>query len=129
MSIDSKRSAIIYVCSMGLAIWFGVYARQCAVDHPSLGADYAGDTCWALAVFAMLGWLFPTMPTWQATLGAFIFPALLKLAQVYHMPWVEPIVGTPVGFLVLGTDFVTRDLACYAAGAVIGMTLELIMLV
>jgi hypothetical protein len=129
MSSDSRRSAVIYIGAMGLAIWLGYYARQYALEHPVPAADCAGDTFWALAVFATLGWLFPTMPTWQATSGAFIIPAVLKLGQIAHAPWVDPIVGTPVGFLVLGTDFLTTDLACYAAGAAIGMALELILLV
>jgi hypothetical protein len=113
---------------MGFAVWMGVFARQYSFNHPSVVADYAGDTFWALAVFGAVGLLFSAIPSWQAGSGAFVIPAILKLSQLYHLPWVDSIEGTQIGYLVLGTDFLTTDLACYAAGAVVGMTLEFLIL-
>jgi hypothetical protein len=125
MTVSSKRSPIIYVCVIGLASWLGLYARQYALGHASLPADCAADTFWALTVFAGLGLLFPAMPTWQATVGAFVISASFKLGQLYHASWLDALIGTQAGSLILGTDLVVTDLACYAAGAVVGMLIEL----
>ena len=125
MCAQPKRSPILYVCAIGFAAWVGLFARQYALNHPSPAADCAGDTLWALAVFSAMGLLFPAIPTWQAASAAFMFPAMLKLGQLYHAPWLDAITGTQVGFLILGTDVVTTDLACYAGGAVLGMLTEI----
>jgi hypothetical protein len=113
---------------MGFAVWMGVFARQYSFNHPSVVADYAGDTFWALAVFGAVGLLFSAIPTWLAGSGAFVIPAILKLGQLYQLPWIDSLEGTQIGYLVLGTDFLATDLACYAAGAVVGMTLEFFVL-
>jgi hypothetical protein len=123
-----KRSPILYVSAIGLALWLGIVARQFALARQSPPADYAADMFWALSVFAALGLLFSSAPTWQLTAGAFILPASLKLAQLHHAPWADAIGGTHVGYLALGTDLVATDLACYALGAVAGMVAELLTL-
>jgi hypothetical protein len=123
-----KRSPILYVCAIGLALWLGIVGRQYALTHESLPADYAADLFWALSVFAALGLLFSAAPTWQLTAGAFTLPAILKLGQLHHAPWADAISGTHVGYLALGTDLVVTDLACYALGAVVGMVSELLTL-
>jgi hypothetical protein len=128
MTVDSKRSAIIYACAIGFATWIGFHARQYALRHAGSPADYAADILLALAVFAAIGLSFPAIPTWQATAGAFTLPAILKLGQLSHAPWLDPICGTPLGLLVLGTEFVATDMACYAAGAALGMMIELSLL-
>jgi hypothetical protein len=113
---------------MGFAVWLGVFARQYSFNHPSVAAEYAGDTFWALSVFGAIGLLFGAIPTWQVGSGAFIIPSVLKLGQLYHLPWIDSIEGTQIGYLVLGTDFLTTDLACYAAGAMVGIMLESLLL-
>ena len=127
MAAQPKRSAIIYACSIAFAAWFANYARQFALSHPSVAADCAGDVLWALSVFAAIGLLCPSLPTWQAASGAFVIPALLELGQLYPLPWVDAIRGTTLGYLVLGTEFVVMDFACYAGGALTGMLIEIIV--
>ena len=128
MAAQPKRSAIVYLSTGGLAAWLALYARQYALAHPGSSFDFVGDILWALVVFASAGLFFPTISTWNATSWAFLIPALFGLGQVYHVPWLDAIRGTPYGLVALGTEFVMLDFACYAGGALVGMSLELFAL-
>jgi hypothetical protein len=125
---QSRRSAIVYLGMIGLAAWLALYARQYALAHPSSAVDLVGDGLWALLVFAAIGLFFPTISSWQAASLAFIIPALLEVGHLYHVPWLDPIRGTSIGLVVLGTKSIMADFACYAAGALVGMGVELFAL-
>jgi hypothetical protein len=125
MTAQPKRSAIVYLGLIGLSAWLALYARQYALAHPSSPFDFVGDALWALVVFSMVGLFFPTMSTWHATAWAFLIPSLFELGERYQLPWLEPLRGTSLGLVVLGTEFVRLDFACYAAGALVGMSVEL----
>jgi hypothetical protein len=55
---------------------------------------------------------------------ALAFSAAIELSQLYHAPWIDSIRQTTLGGLVLGFGFVWSDLACYAAGVVLGILVE-----
>jgi hypothetical protein len=124
MRVQPKRSEIVYLGMVGFTTWFALMARHYSLAHPSSSVEYVGDVLWPLVVFSAIGLFFPTIATWQAACWAFIVPVLIQLSQLYHVPWLDAVRGTSVGFLVFGTDFVMRDFACYAAGALAGMGAE-----
>jgi hypothetical protein len=125
MAAQPKRSAIVYLAMIGLTAWLALHMRRYALGHQASAADFAADTLWALVVFSAIGLFFPTISTWQSTSWAFIIPALFELGHWFHVPCLDAIRGTSLGLVVLGTEFVLADFACYAAGALVGMTLEL----
>jgi hypothetical protein len=125
MSLSPRRSRPAYAAAIVVAVWLGIASRHYGAFLPDLLADYAGDTLWALAVFATIGLVFPSIPTWVSASGAYVISALVEFSQLYHAPWIDSIRGTPLGALALGTDFVSTDLACYAAGVALGLLIEL----
>jgi hypothetical protein len=128
MAAQPKRSEIVYFAMVGLAAWLALYARQYALAHPTSSVDFVADTLWALVVFAAMGLLFPMISTSNAASWAFLIPALFGFGQLYHAPWLEAMRGTSYGLVVLGTQFAIPDFACYAGGALLGMTVELFAL-
>jgi hypothetical protein len=124
MSAQPSRSGIVYLGMLGFTTWFALFSRQYAMVHPSSSVEYLGDVLWPLVIFSAIGLFFPTISTWQAASWAFIVPVLIQLNQLYHVPWLDAARGTPIGFLVFGTDSVMRDFACYATGALVGMGVE-----
>jgi hypothetical protein len=128
MTAQPKRSAIVYLGIIGLAAWLALYARHYVLAHPGSPVDFAADILWAVVVFAAIGLFFPVVSTWQATVWAFVIPALFELGQLYRAPWLDVIRGTSFGLVVFGTEFVMLDFACYAAGALLGMGVELFAL-
>src|SRR4051794_29745890 len=107
MSTDQpRRSLIIYACAIAITTWLGIYSRREGEFLPGFFATYGGDTFWALAVFATIGLVFPSLPTWRSAAGAFVIPSLVEFSQLYHAPWIDEIRGTPLGALALGSEFV-----------------------
>jgi hypothetical protein len=125
MSLSPRRSRRAYAAAILIAAWLGIASRHYGELLPGILAAYAGDTFWALAVFATIGLMFPSASTWFSTSGAYAISASVELSQLYHAPWIDAIRGTPLGALALGTDFVSTDLACYAVGVVLGLLIEL----
>jgi hypothetical protein len=128
MAAQPKRTASVYLGLIGLTAWLALYARHCAMTHLSIPLDFLADGLWALVVFSAIGLFFPTISTWHATAWAFLIPSLFELGELYQLPWLDGIRGTSLGLVVLGTEFVRLDLACYAAGALVGMSVELFAL-
>jgi Protein of unknown function (DUF2809) len=50
----------------------------------------------------------------------------VKLSQLYHAPWIDSIRHTTLGGLILGFDFVWSDLACYALGVGLGVSVKIL---
>jgi hypothetical protein len=124
MGPQPNRSELLYLGMVGFATWFALLSREYALAHASRSVEYVGGILWPLAIFSAIGLSFPTISTWQAASWAFLVPALIQLSQLYHVPGLEAVRGTSLGFLVFGTDFAMGDVACYAAGALVGMGVE-----
>jgi hypothetical protein len=115
---------MIYAGTITIAAWLGISARYHGDFLPVFVGDYAGDTLWALAVFSMIGMIFPSAATWFSAVGAYVISALVEFSEICNAPWIEAVRGTPLGALALGTDFLVTDLACYAVGVILGMLIE-----
>jgi hypothetical protein len=124
MTDHPRRNRIVSACAIPIVAWLGISSRRYDDFLPGFVAAYAGDTLWALAVFAAIGLLFRTAATWHVAASAFVISALVEFSQLYHAPWIDALRGTPLGALALGNEFVATDLACYAVGVFLGMLIE-----
>jgi hypothetical protein len=123
-----RRNPLVQISLIALASILGVGSRRYAHALPGFIATYAGDTLWALAAFAGIGFLLPRASMRTVALLAMAFSIAIELSQLYHAPWIDSIRQTTLGGLILGFGFLWSDLACYAAGVGLGVILELIVL-
>ena len=123
MTRRPKRNPLVWLILLALTVGLGLASRY-AGRLPSVVADYAGDTLWALAAFLGFGLALPRASTWTVAFLAVEFSVVIEVGQLYHAPWIDSIRLTTLGGLILGFDFVWSDLACYAAGIGLGIVIE-----
>ncbi len=119
-----RRSRFTYFVGAVLIVILGLASRRFAARLPVFVADYAGDTLWALMVFAIVGFLVPRWSSFRVAAVALTVAYLVEASQLYHAPWIDSIRGTRIGGLVLGFGFLWSDLVCYAVGVTLGVMLE-----
>jgi hypothetical protein len=91
---------------------------------PRFVSAYAGDTIWALAAFLGIGLVLPRASTRLLALLTMSFSVAIEVSQLYHAPWIDSIRQTSLGGLILGFGFLWSDLACYAVGVALGVTID-----
>ena len=119
------RSRLRYACATILTVILGLLIRSRWMPRPNFVAEFGGDTLWALMVFWIAGFLFPTISTARAALIAGGFSALIEFSQLLHTTWLDALRANRFARLVLGQGFLWSDLVCYATGIAIGVLLEL----
>jgi len=115
-----RRNRIVYALLLLLVVVAGLASRRFRADLPPWVGEYAGDALWALAVFVLLGLVFPRMTTGRAALIAGGVSLAVELSQLYQAPWLNAVRATTSGALLLGHGFLWTDLPSYAAGVTIG---------
>lgn len=116
------RSRIIYALAIIIVIILGLASRR--YPFPSLIAAYAGDTLWALMVFFIVGFLFPTFSTIKIAIIALSFSFCIEFSQLYHEPWIDAIRQYRLVALIIGHGFLWSDLVCYTIGIMLGALIE-----
>jgi hypothetical protein len=119
-----RRDALTQTILIGLACLLGLGSRHYAARLAGFIAAYAGDTLWALTAFFGIGLVLPRVSTRTIALLAMSFSTAVEISQLYHAPWIDSIRRTTLGGLILGFGFLWSDLACYAMGVGMGMTVE-----
>ena len=119
-----RRSRACIVALILVAAALGLGSRRFARHLPGFIAAYAGDTSWALAAYLGILLLRPSLAMGPAALIAGAVCLAVELSQLSKAPWLEAIRRTVPGGLILGYDFVWSDLACYAAGILLGVALD-----
>jgi hypothetical protein len=102
----------------------GLASRRYGEWLPSFLAAYVGDTLWALLVFWLVGFGWPSSISKQRATGAISFAFLIELSQLIHPKWLETLRATTLGGLVLGHGFLWTDLVCYSVGVSAGYLVE-----
>ena len=118
------RSRLRYASATILTMILGLLTRSRWMPRPNFVAEFGGDALWALMVFWIAGFLFPTIPTARAAVVAGGFAALIEFSQWLHTPWLDALRANRFARLVLGQGFLWSDLVCYATGIAIGVLLE-----
>jgi hypothetical protein len=119
-----RRSRFAYFVGTVFIVVLGLASRRYAAELPEFIAEYAGDTLWALMVFAIVGFLAPRWSSLRVAAVALAVAYLVEASQLYHAPWIESVRGTRVGGLALGYGFLWSDLVCYTVGVTLGVMLE-----
>lgn len=110
----------------GLTIPLGLLTRS-GLPLPELISTYGGDTLYATLACFLVALLQPRAAAWRVALLAFGLAVVVELSQLVQAPWLEALRRTLFGRLVLGAGFLWSDLVCYAAGALLGWGLLLVL--
>ncbi len=117
-----RRNRIIYTLAIIIVIMLGLASRRYPL--PSLITTYAGDILWALMIFFIVGFLFPTFSTIKIAIIALSFSFCIELSQLYHEPWIDAIRQYRLVALIIGHGFLWSDLVCYTIGVILGASIE-----
>jgi len=115
------RNRWIYLCLILIVLVLGLASRRYPQFLPDFIATYAGDTLWALMVFLLLGFLFPTLSTLKIAIIALTFSFLIEISQLYHAPWLDELRQYKLVALVIGRGFLWSDFVCYSVGIAMGV--------
>lgn len=114
-------AAIIAVIPLGLL-------TRAGLPMPALVAAYGGDTLYATLIYLLVALAWPRGPARLVGPIALGICVAVELSQLISAPWLDAVRATTAGRLVLGAGFLWSDLACYAAGVLIGVALDLVLL-
>jgi hypothetical protein len=89
--------------------------------------DVLGDALWAAMIYWFVAAAAPSVSTGVRAPLALGICWAVEFGQLVHLPVLDAMRATTAGHLVLGSGFDTRDLASYAAGIAVAMTLESLM--
>ena len=125
-SIQFTRNRLIYLSFIFIVTGLGLASRRYPEILPKFIAAYAGDTLWALLVFLLIGFIFPTLNLVKVAVIAVIFSFAIELSQLYQAPWINDIRQNNLAALVLGRGFLWSDLVCYSVGIATGVVAEIV---
>jgi hypothetical protein len=124
--VRQPRGRYLRILLLLTVIALGLWSRTLMfLSISPFAAQYAGDMLWALAIFLLLGILFPRKRTLHIALLALLIAFSIEASQLYHAPWIDAIRSTRLGGLILGYGFLWSDLVCYSCGVSVGAAGEM----
>lgn len=121
------RARLVWTAFAIVTIALGLGSRAFASSLPAFAANYAGDTLWALLVYALAGAVAPRARLRTRACCALAFAIAIECSQLIRVEWLDAVRQTRLGALVLGQGFLWSDLACYAVGIALGVLGELLV--
>ena len=121
---STLRARFMWLTAASAAVALGLASRMHADALPPFLAAYAGDTIWAMVVYAVAGAAAPAKGIAPRAMAALAFSFAIEFSQSYRADWIESLRGTTLGALILGRGFLWSDLACYAAGIALAAAAE-----
>ena len=119
---SSRRIIFIALALATIALGLAVHERGDALSP--VVRDVLGDALWAAMVAWGIAAIAPAMRLpWRAAI-ALALCFVVEFSQLVHAPALDALRRTTAGQLVLGSGFLSRDLAAYAAGVLAAMLLE-----
>ena len=110
---------IVFLCVTAL------YVRR-SWGSDSFFARYYPDTAWTMAVYCGFGLLFNKGCKLNFP-AALIFSYAIEISQLFSPPFLVAARKTLIGGLIFGYGFLWSDIVCYTVGAVICLTVEIII--
>lgn len=107
-----------------LTVCAGLGSRKFGAHLPGFVAEYAGDALYATLIYVLAAFVRPRSKGLHLASFAFVFSALVEASQAVHVGALDAVRATLPGRLVLGTTFVWSDFPCYAAGALLGLSVD-----
>lgn len=124
-STTITRNRLLYLFMIFIVLGLGLASRRYPQFLPNFIATYAGDTLWALLVFLLIGFIWPSLSIFKSALIALSFSLMIELSQLYHVPWLDELRRQTWIALVIGRGFLWSDLVCYMVGIGLGVIGEL----
>ncbi len=121
-----NQTRVIYSLAAMLIVPFGAATRFWPNAFPYPVYLFAGDTLWATVVYLFIAFLRPAKPVAWLFFVALSFAFFIEISQLAHFAWLEKLQETWLGFVILGHEFMWRDLVCYSFGIVFGATLDMV---
>lgn len=118
--MKSNHARVIYALAAMLIVPLGAATRFWPTAFPKLVYLFAGDTLWATVVYLFIAFLRPAKTVGWLFFAAICFTFFIEMSQLAHFPWLEKLQATWLGFVILGHEFMWRDLVCYSAGILLG---------
>lgn len=118
------RPVSVYAAVLAATIAAGLSSRRFPAHLPEFVVQYAGDTLWAAMVYWLLALTWRRAGIIPLAAGSMTIATAVEVSQRYRAPWIDSLRSTTIGRLVLGSDFVWSDLACYATGVGIAVALD-----
>jgi hypothetical protein len=118
-----RRRAPYAALALGTIV-LGLGVRRGGAALGPAARDVAGDALWAAMLAWWVGALLPRRPLGLRAALALAGCVAVELSQLVHAPGLDAARRTPLGRLVLGSDFDARDLLAYAAGVLAAAALE-----
>lgn len=112
-----------------ISILLGLSSRKYSHSLLLFVAQNAGDVMWAIMVYFGFRFLLVRKSLVTAIWLSFSFSFGIEFSQLYQAEWINQIRGTLLGALILGKGFLTVDLIRYAAGIMVAIILDKMMLV
>jgi hypothetical protein len=119
-----RRNRLLYVGLIALVIAVGLPTRLIPEFLPAFVVDYLGDALWALAIFLLIGIVFPKKRARTIFWIALAVTWGIEFSELYQADWINAIRAYKLGGLILGYTFLPSDLLMYLCGIGAGVILE-----
>lgn len=115
------KARLPYFIAVTITMILGLSSRRFSGVLPAFASEHAGDALWAGMIYFGVRTVWVRKRLLPAALISALFCLGIELSQLYQADWINGIRSTFLGALVLGSGFLTVDLARYSVG--IGLSL------
>ena len=119
-----NRNRIIYALLFLLTIGLGLVSRKINYLFPDYINLVLGDAIWAMMIYLGVCLIFCKLTIIHTALVSIFLCYLVEISQLYHEHWVDGIINTTLGGLVLGFGFLWSDILAYSIGVFSAALLE-----
>ena len=116
------RNRVHYFFIIIFVVLLGLFSRSRFT--PEIIYPYIGDAFYALMMYFIVAFLWPTSSPKTVLLKALAICFAIEFSQLYQADWLNQIRSNTLGALVLGHGFLWSDFLAYLFGALAGFFLE-----
>ena len=116
--IRAALALVVIACGLSLR-WYGF-----PLGLPAFVVKYGGSLLWATMVFLLAGMLLPRLTRTQIAALAAIIALVVEFSRRVHAPWLDAFRLTTAGAVLLGRIFSLWNLAAYAVGIAVGVSID-----
>ncbi len=119
-----KRRRLVYLIAIAVLFAFGLPSRLIPQYLPDFYVNYVGDGLWAMAIFFMLGVVFPSASTRRLLMVALAITYTIEISELYQADWINQLRNIKLIGLILGFTFQWSDIVMYTIGITVGALIE-----
>ncbi len=116
---------LFYVFAAIVTIGLGLGIRRWSVMFPEFVARFAPDALWASLIYWLMSITWRRGTPLRTAGAALLFSFAVEAYQLFHAPRIRGIRANRLAALVLGSGFLWSDPACYTAGVVAALAIDL----